>query len=311
MKKIAVVKDRTQFWPLYQKEFEKHGFQVELFDIWQQKEQERLLSGSYDAFIWRAKHNPSIKRLARRFLYMFDQEFNIPTFPDWHHYWHYDDKIGQSYLLKKYEIPSPQTFIFYKKEDALDWLETASFPLVFKCAHGAGSANVGLFKNANQARKYIKKVFGRGVKTFFKNEIQRDYVYLQEFIKGTEGDCKLICYNNNRVHGIYRENRKDAPFASGSGKTLAYDFPEEVLQLVADANSKLNYNFMSYDLLKTTDDKWLISEFGIIFGDLKNTIYDQTPIYSTTNQGWQSAPMQDNQVERLIEHLLKNVWKWI
>ena len=113
MKTVGIVKDKTGFSPYYKAEFEKYGFQVNIYDIWKHGEQERLLSDPIDAFIWRAKHTPRIKRLARRFIYMFNEQFGLPTYPDWHSYWHYDDKIAQTYLMKKYQIASPQTYIFY------------------------------------------------------------------------------------------------------------------------------------------------------------------------------------------------------
>lgn len=311
MKTIAIVKDRTGFWSHYRKEFEKYGFQVRLFDIWQRADQERLLSGSFDAFVWRAKHNPRIKRLARRFLYFFDRQIGLPCYPEWNAYWHYDDKIAQAMILKKYDIKHPDTHIFFEIQDALNFIRDAQFPLVYKCAHGAGSANVGLLKNERQARAYIKKVFTRGVKTFFKNEIQRDYVYLQEFLPGNRGDYKIICYGDHTIHGFFRENRADCPMASGSGKAEIHDLDNSLLHFVSDINRKLGFNVMSYDLLKDGQGQWAVSEFGIIFGDLTNKTYDQTPIYYRRDQQWEKQEMHDNQIERLVRYLLKTQWQWI
>lgn len=312
MKKVALVMDRNRIWEIYETELKKHGFAVDLFDIWKMEEQKRLLTGSYDAFIWRAKHNPKVKNLARRFLYLFDQQYRIPTFPDWNSYWHFDDKIAQSFLFDSFQIPTAKTYIFFDEKDALAFTDKSDFPVIYKCAHGAGSSNVGILNHKKEARRYIKKVFGRGVPTFFKSEVQRGYVYLQEFLKDNTGDYRLVCYGNSRIHGFFRENRQDSVFASGSGKFMVLDLPEDLLDFVASVNEKLKYPLMSYDVLKDNNGQWVITEISVIFGDLSTQhIYDQTPVYIRENGNWVKGEMTENMSERVIRYLLKKVWKWV
>ncbi|HID38438.1 MAG TPA: hypothetical protein EYP36_02865 [Calditrichaeota bacterium] len=112
MKTVAIIKDINGFWPYYQKEFEKYGFRVDLFNIWLESERRRLLRSSFDGFVWRAKHDPKIRNLAKRYLYMYSQLFHVPTFPLWSDYWHYDDKIAQTILMQKTGINTPETYIF-------------------------------------------------------------------------------------------------------------------------------------------------------------------------------------------------------
>jgi glutathione synthase/RimK-type ligase-like ATP-grasp enzyme len=311
MKTVAIVKDRTEFWPLFKTEFEKYGYSVKLIDIWNHKEQVQLLNESFDGFVWRAKHNPKIKNLAKRFIYLLNIEFKIPTYPDWYSYWHYDDKIAQSYLMRKHKISTPNTYVFYDKEEALTFATETEYPIIYKCPFGAGSSNVGILKNKKAAKAYIKKIFSRGVESYFKNEIQKDYVYFQEFLHNNDGDYKVICYGSDNIQVIYRENRKDIPLASGGGNIKIVPCDEDLLNFTHKINIQLGYHEMSYDLMKKDKTDWVITELGIIYGDLSNNIYDEAPVYERKTEKWIKIQSEGNRVERMIRGLLKNQWKWI
>ena len=74
--------------------------------------------------------------------------------------------------------------------------------------------------------------------------------------------------------------------------------------------SLFKFNIMSYDLIIDMDGNWLVTEMSVLFGDLSNTIYDQTPIYKRHGGIWTKENMSDNQVERLINLLVKETWNW-
>lgn len=307
IKTVALVKDKDQHYLSYEKELKKHHINLDLIDIWSKPEQDRLLSNHYDAFIWRAKHNPQIKNLARRYIYLFDQVVKVPTYPGWRSYWHYDDKISQYYLFQTHQIPTIPTYIFFRRDEAMEFVEHADYPLIYKCPHGAGSSNVGLLKSRHQARRYVNKIFGRGVRTYFKSEIQRGYVYLQDFLPGNEGDYRIYCFSNVLAFGIFRRNRKDDPFASGSDLIEYIDIPEQILDVAMNANQKMEFDIMSYDLLLNRDNQWVISEISCIFRDRKI----KYNYYLKQDNHWQKRQMQDSISEMAISHILKNVWKWI
>lgn len=311
MKTVALVKDKTQYYTIFQPVLEEYGFQVKLYDVWQENQLETMLHDSFDAFIWRAKHNPPIRKLARRFLYFFNQEMHLPTYPDWHSYWHYDDKIAQSLIFQKFDIPSPKTHVFVNKDRALEFTAQTDYPIIYKCAHGAGSSNVGMLKNEKAARAYIKKVFNRGIATKFKEDWQRNYVYFQEFMPNNEGDYRLICYHDKMIHGFFRKNRAGEPFASGSGNFDVFDLPKSILDFTAGVNSTLKNNIMSYDLIKGRNDEWVITEMSVIYGDLTNHIYNQTPVFVKNGDSWTKMDQPENHINMTIKYILKNVWQWI
>ena len=84
------------------------------------------------------------------------------VFPDFNTMWHFDDKVGQKYLLEIIGAPLVPTWVFYDKHEALSWVDKTDFPKVFKLRGGAGSANVQLAHTKREAVKLIRKAFGRG-----------------------------------------------------------------------------------------------------------------------------------------------------
>ena len=298
MKRVALVKDRNGFWELYKPLLEKYNYEVSLFDLRMNDDQNLLLKENWDIFIWRAKHTPKERNPAKRFINLMC-ELGTKTFPNWKSFAHYDDKISQSYLLQNKGIPIPPTYVFYNKEDADKFISSCEFPLIFKSAHGAGSSNVGLIKNYRAAKKYVKQVFGKGIKTFFAADYQKDYAYFQKFLKGNEGDFRLICFGD-KVEGFYRNNRKDSPFASGSSDFLTKDLPEDLLNFVYDTNRKLGYDLMSYDLI--------VTEMSVIYGDRKFEIYNELVTYKRTIEGnWEKYKTDENHYVRVLEEI---ILKW-
>ena len=179
----------------------------------------------------------------------------ISIFPDVGTSWHYDDKLGQKYLLEAIDAPLVKSYVFYTKREALDWLEKTTFPKVFKLRGGAGSINVSLVKTKLQARYLIKKAFGNGfshinrihrlqnriwvlrrdknysafkkvitgfARIFIPNEVEKfsnkekGYIYFQDFIPKNEYDTRLVVVGN-KCFGVRRFCRKGDFKASGSG----------------------------------------------------------------------------------------------
>ncbi|HDP98289.1 MAG TPA: hypothetical protein ENN22_03780 [bacterium] len=308
MKTIALVKDINGFWKVYQPLLIRYGVGVELLDVFQSAEQARLISSDYDGFIWRTKHTPSRRNLARRLIYFMEIERSVPTFPEWKTFWHYDDKISQFYIFNRLRIPTPATHIFFNREDALAFCKNTDYPLIYKSSHGAGSANVGLLQSKRQAKAYVKKAFGSGIKTYFKSEIQKDYVYFQEFIAGNSGDFRLICLGTDIISGFFRHNRKDSPFASGSGAFDVSELPMELLNFTAEIHQRCQYDIMSYDIIRDQQNQWVITEMSVIYGDLTHTVYDQAPVYRKSNGNqWELISPELNRHEQFIQFLLK---KW-
>jgi hypothetical protein len=111
--------------------------------------------------MWNWYHDPDHKQHARTLLHVLETELGLPAFPNLRTAWHFDNKIAQHYLFRALDIPTPDTWLFWKQDEALAWLDSARYPLVFKLASGAGSSHVEKVDHARRARRLVRKMFSR------------------------------------------------------------------------------------------------------------------------------------------------------
>jgi glutathione synthase/RimK-type ligase-like ATP-grasp enzyme len=312
MKRIAVVEDETKLWTVWVPILQKKGIDVKTINIYRKEDHAEIIEGEWDGVIWRAKHDPHIRNLAKRILYFLNAERNINTFPSWKDYWHYDDKIAQYYLMKELGIRTAETTVLYDKNDALIFVDEADYPMIFKATSGAGSSNVGLLKSKSAARRYVKKAFDRGIKTYFREDIQYKYVYFQEFLKNNKGDYKIVCFGSDRITGFFRKNRENDIFASGGARLHKEPIPHDLLEFVGSVHQKIGAPVvMSYDILKNNQNEWVVTELGVIFGDLSVwDWYTNSFIYELNNN---NKIIELNNVDYSNDEyfidLLLNEWK--
>ncbi len=252
--------------------------------------------------MWHWDHNhPATNLLAQQLSNMLAKE-GKHVFPDFNTSWHFDDKIAQSFLLKSINAPIPETKVFFRKEEALDWIISAKKPLIFKLRRGAGSSNVFLVKSKSQAKKLIIKAFGKGFKnptfknlikdkfrnklkqnsfrsyaSFFKSIVkyfkgseefyvsrERGYAYFQEFIPGNDHDIRIVVIGN-KAFGIKRLIRKDDFRASGSGQIIhdISQIPLKCFETSFELNKSLKMQCVAFDyVFKNNDPVLLEISFG-------------------------------------------------
>ena len=99
-----------------------------------------------DGLMWNWSQTDYKAALCARQLTKSLERKGIRVFPDTNTSWHFDDKVGQKYLLEAIGAPFVKSYVFYSAKEALDWIEKTSFPKVFKLRRGAGSINVSLIK---------------------------------------------------------------------------------------------------------------------------------------------------------------------
>jgi hypothetical protein len=123
-----------------------------------------------DGIMWRWAHNPQDKQSAQRILYIIEHYLKIPIYPNQPTSWHYDEKISQFYLLSVLNAPIPKTWVFWSRDQALEWAKTAPYPLIFKLSSGAGSSNVLKMNSYREAAHLIRVAFKRGFFPMTMNE---------------------------------------------------------------------------------------------------------------------------------------------
>lgn len=253
-----------------------------------------------DAFMWH-HHQSNYKDVlfAKQLLFSLEQSGKV-VFPNFNTGWHFDDKVGEKYLFEAIGAPVVPTFVFYTKKDANEWIDKTSFPKVFKLRGGAGSANVMLTHDKREARKLVKKAFGKGfpqysswsslkerirkyrlgktdlkdvlkgiARFFVKPEFakmhssEKGYAYFQEFIPNNEYDIR-VCVVDDKAFALKRLCRKGDFRASGSGNII-YDInqiDERCVQIAFDVNEKIQSQSIAFDFVFDKNGHPLIVEIS-------------------------------------------------
>jgi glutathione synthase/RimK-type ligase-like ATP-grasp enzyme len=236
-----------------------------------------------DLFIYRWMHTDKHRQIAHTILPFIENVMKIKCFPDQNTCWHFDDKIKQYYLLEYHRFPIIKSWVFWDEESAIQWAQTAFYPVVFKLKSGAGSTNVVLVKNKTIAGRLIKKMFREGiysqwipifgnvrfhdVKTFAKKLIgpayyrlkgqepdrwtkERGYVLFQKFLPGNTFDTRITTIGD-RAFGFRRFVRKNDFRASGSGKvdTDPKSIDPRCVKIALEVSRHLKFQTMTYDFL--------------------------------------------------------------
>lgn len=133
----------------------------------------------------------------------------VPTIPEAVARLLYDDKLAQAPVLSQW---SPYTEVHRSQDEAAT--SALVFPFISKSAHGSASKNVRLVTSREQAEVEIAEAFGSGIQST--RGVQKGYLIWQRFVPGNAGDVR-VCVTGDYLFGLTRDNRPDAPFASGSG----------------------------------------------------------------------------------------------
>lgn len=217
------------------------------------------------------------------------EALGLEVFPPASTFAHFDDKVAQKYLLEAIGAPLVPTFVAHAMEPALDFVEQAVLPLVFKLRRGAGSSNVRLVRERSEARRICEQAFGAGfvaapaytadgarklrnvqslrdlalklkrapaairrsleVRTTVPRE--RGYVYFQRFIEGISHDVRVTVIGD-RAFTFRRRTRPGDFRASGSGLIEhcgPQDADVEAVRIAFAMTEKLDRDSLAFDFV--------------------------------------------------------------
>lgn len=290
-----------------------------------------------DSLMWHFNHaSPKDFLFANKLLYSL-QSCGKSVFPDFNTMWHFDDKVGQKYLLESIGAPMVPSYVFYSKKKARQWLSKTDYPKVFKLRGGAGSQNVKLAKTKSDALKLIKRSFSSGFSQYdgwsnFKERLRKydkgqtslfdlvkgfirlvyttefsktkgkenGYAYFQKFIPNNDSDIRVIVIDE-KAFAIKRMVRENDFRASGSG-TILYDkelFDEGTIKLALDTAKTLKSQCVAFDFVYQ-NNKPLIIEISYGFS---TSGYDECPGYWDKEMNWHKGSF--NPYGWMIEGVIK------
>jgi glutathione synthase/RimK-type ligase-like ATP-grasp enzyme len=294
-----------------------------------------------DALMWHHyQSSPKDVLIAKPILYSLEQSGKI-VFPDFFTNWHFDDKLGQKYLLESIGAPLVRSFVSFNRQEALKWAKEAEYPQVFKLRRGAGSSNVRLVRSYRDAKRKINKAFGSGFTNFDSFENLREairkrrlkldgwlnvlkglallarqprydkalgreygYVYFQEFRNENNFDIRVVIIGD-RAFAIKRMVRKNDFRASGSGIMLyeKENFDLKTIQLAFDIAKKLHSQVIAFDFVYYRKEPMIIE---MSYGFVKEG-YDKCEGFWDVNLNWYNGSfdpcswMVDAIVEKINE----------
>lgn len=296
-----------------------------------------------DALMWHHHHgNYKDVLFAKQLLYSL-QAAGKKVFPDFNTAWHFDDKVGQKYLLESIGAPLVPSYVFYTKKDALNWIDKTTFPKVFKLRGGAGATNVKLVKTKSEARKLAKRAFGRGFSQFnrwnnlserirrFKegkdNIIgilkgigrlfiptefakmyprEKGYVYFQEFVENDGFDVRVVVIGHKAV-ALKRLVRENDFRASGSGNLIFENekIDKEYIIKAFDLSRRIKSQSLAIDFIQSKDNEVLIVELSYGFPMLN--FLDGAAGYWDSSLQWHEGKF--NPQEWMVSNLILNTIK--
>jgi glutathione synthase/RimK-type ligase-like ATP-grasp enzyme len=334
--KIAIHKSEFGFHPRWKAYCEEKNIPFKVVNCYANDIIDQLKE--CQALMWHhSQGNPKDLLIAKQILFALEQT-GFKVFPDFKTNWHFDDKLGQKYLLERAGAPLVPSYIFFEKQKALEWVSTVSFPKVFKLRGGAGSANVKLVNSSGQAKKFINKAFSSGWnnydamgslrerlrkwrqgKTAFFDVIkglvrfvyppkfskvlgkEYGYVYFQDFIPRNDSDTRIIVIDS-KAFALKRYVRENDFRASGSGN-FGYSkdlFDERCIRLSFELTKSLDLQVGAFDYVFDEANNPLLVE--VSYGYVKE-VYYPCPGYWDENLTWHEG--QFNHEGWMVESILK------
>lgn len=292
-----------------------------------------------DVFMWHHNHTSFKDALtAKRILFALEHA-GTKVFPDFKTGWHFDDKVAQKYLLEAIGAPLVPSYVFYDRQEALDWAKKTTFPKVFKLKGGSGSSNVRLVKSSRKAKKLIKTAFGRGfsqssrinvfkehlrkvkegkqglllglAKAFYRlfvlsdyakqQQLEKGYVYFQDFIPNNDSDTRVVVIGGKFAAAEKRMVRKDDFRASGSGEFSYTDINIDFIEKALKISKKLKLLSAAFDFIQSENGEPLIVELSYGFGTAG---IEASPGYWDTELNWHEGKFnpQEWMVDSLISY---------
>lgn len=258
---------------------------------------EKMKEDNYDLFLAKPPGvTQRFKQLYDERLYILCNELGAKVFPTLKEVLIYENKRFLSFWLEANKIPHPDTWVFYNKEEALNFVnQNKNYPIVGKINIGASGKGIQFLNNYKEVLHYIQRSFSkvglksrwypdfkkgnliRRMKNFTKNksyrterfntykaiydESQRGFVIFQEYIPH-EYEWRVVRIGDSFfAHKKLKRGNK----ASGTLKKEYGTPPLDLLDFVKEITDKHQLYSQSIDIFES-ERGYLINEMQCIFG---------------------------------------------
>lgn len=274
--KIGLVKERgyekdagyvnnRDYWPKFERFLLTNNILYQFYNVFSNDWIEE--AHQYDLIIWHTYSSPIAKSEAESKIYYLEKVLGKKCVPSYKELWPYESKIRMHYLFRAYGLPEIDTFVTHSKEDAIKYIEQATYPLISKIDTGSSSVGVTKIGSKKEAVQFIDTIFSyKGRKSFWPDQRQKGYIVLQEFIPNALFDLRVIVVGD-RLFGYYRYPKKGDFRASGTGIYEKKEIDKEALDIAWEVKQKFEARFLATDMLyDQRDEKYKIIEASFFIG---------------------------------------------
>ena len=139
---------------------EELGIEYEVIDVISTKWMERIKNSGCDGFLVRPSYAKQVwNNMYDEKLYFINKILKKPIYPSFDACYIYEDKKRMAYWLEAHDFPYVKTYVFYKKEEALNFLNSVNYPLVFKPNTGSAALGIKFIEGKNEGLKLVNKIF--------------------------------------------------------------------------------------------------------------------------------------------------------
>ena len=262
---LKILLFKRDSFPKYERFLINNKIPYSIYDIGSSKWQDE--AEKLDVVIWQPNSSPDIQAEAKSKIYFLERYCGKKCFPSYDEIWSYEDKVRSSFLYRHFRLPAVPTFTTNSKEDALKFLNVATFPIISKITTGSSSYGVLKLKNKKEAVRYVNACFSeKGRKTYWPFERQKNYVYFQKFINDANYDLRIIVVGN-KIFGYYRYPKPGDFRASGSGVLEKKTLPEQAMTIAIGVKKILKSTSLVVDMVYSEkEEKYYIIETSIFCG---------------------------------------------
>jgi len=143
----------------------KFDVKYDIVDLTSERWYEEATKRDYDCYLLRPSGRLSVyKQMYDERIYIIGKVLGKMLYPSYEEVIIHENKKMLAYWLKAKGIPHIETHIFYKKDEAVDFLNNSDYPIVGKTSIGSSGEGVFFLQNKKQALDYVKKAFTVGIR---------------------------------------------------------------------------------------------------------------------------------------------------
>lgn len=304
--KFAIIKNELEDSHLvWEKACKKHSVDCEIIEFTRETWLKEINKEKYDCFLACPSYLTSqYKTLYDERLYILHRVLGYNIFPGYEEILLHENKRLLAYWLQANQLPHPKTYVFYSEDEARDFINHTTYPVVVKSNIGASGKGVKILRNKSSALKYTAAIFSkkgvrqrigpnlkmgdtwRRLKRFISDsqhrasrlkeyrrlyhDPQKHFVFFQEYIPH-DFEWRVV-----RIGDSYfgHQKTKYGDMASGTKGIDYIEPPEKLMDMVRNTCETYGFYSMAIDLFEDGNNGYLINEMQTIFGHVQEYILE-------------------------------------